>query len=364
MLPSSAAYKLALPQSHKREFTFTARTLEGEILAQDVPIGGAQVVASVTSRVSRTANFQVSNEWFPVAASDPLSPYHAIVEIRAGISYPTGERETFPVFTGRVYDADRATNGQVTVRADDLAAEVLAADFETPVNSVPGRSTVAEMERLILAGFPYATFGTHDVIDSVVPQLSWDDDAGKALDDLAAVVGGRWFTLGNGDFVIRRNAYTDLTPVIELTDGPNGTLSSARTRVTADGSWNMVIVEAERADGGDPIRAVARNDNVLDPAHYAGPFGKRVRKIRLQTATTIADAQRAAATELAAGAALSRQWNVTAVPDMTLEPGDVIGLRWRGVQDVQVIDSLTYSLSPQESMPIGTRSAVVAAVSI
>lgn len=365
MLSSSAAYKLALPLTHRREHTFVVRTTDGEILTESpVPIGSGVVRAQLTSRVSRTATFTAADEWFPVDPTDPLSPYHAIVEISAGIGYPTGEREVFPVFTGRVYNARRSAAGLVTFRADDLAAEVLAADFEQPVNSQPGRSVIAEMERLIVQAFPWATFGTHDVIDAVVPRLTWDEDPGKALDDLAAVVGGRWFTLGNGDFVFRRYAYDDLTPVVTLTDGPTGLLSSADFEVTADDTYNAVVVTAERADNTDPIRVVDRDDNALSPSLYGGRFGKRVRQVRAQSASTIADAQRLAAAQLNASTALSRQASLVSVPDMTLEPGDVTGIEWRGVRDVHAIDSLSYPLDPVTGMAIATRSAVIASVSI
>lgn len=358
MLTSSAAYKLALYQTHRRVSRFTVRTPDGTLLAQDVPIGGGQVTAQLTSRVSRSAAFTTSAEWFPVLPTDPLSPYQAIVEIRTGIAYPSGEEELFPVFTGRVYEAALEPDGQVSFRADDLAADVLAADFERPENSVPGRSTVAEIQRLILDGYEWAVFGTNDVLDSFVPKLSWDDDRGKACDDLSATLGGRWYTLGDGSFVIRLNNYVGQPAVTTLTDGPGGIVSSARITVTADGSFNSVVVLAERPDTATPIRVTERIANPTDPAYFNGLFGKRVRKIRSQEPLAFYDAQLLARSQLAAGKALQRQWTVSCVPDMTLEPGDVTGLGWRGITDTQVIDSLTYPLSPQAPMSFTSRSSV------
>lgn len=360
MLTSSAAYKLALFQAHRRVSRFTVHTPDGALLAEDVPIGGGQVTAQLTSRVTRTANFTASAEWFPVLPTDPLSPYRAIVEIRTGIAYPSGEEELFPVFTGRVYEAALEPDGQVSFRADDLAADVLAADFEQPENSVLGRSTVAEIQRLILDGFRWAAFGTNDVTDAFVPRLSWDDDRGKALDDLAATVEGRWYCLGDGSFVVRSNNYTGVAPVSYLTDGPGGNLTSARAVVTADGSYNSVVVLAERPDSALPIRVTERDMNPLSPAYFEGPFGHRVLKIRSQESLEFFDAQRVARSQLAASTALQRQWALSSIPDMTREPGDVLDVEWRGVKDVQVIDSLVYPLSPTTPMTISTRSSVTA----
>lgn len=364
MLPSSATYALALPRSHKRVFTFTSRTPDGTVLAENVQIGGGQITAALTSRVTRSATFTASSDWFPVLPTDPLSPYHAIVEISAGIGYPNGDSEMFSIFKGRVYNASRATNGQVTFRADDLAAEVVAADFEIPENSQLGSSTVFEIQRLITDAYPYATFGTDDVDDARVPPLTWDDDRGKACDDLAAALEGRWYTLGNGDFVVRRYAYTDMTAVKLITDGDGGTLSTASTVVTADDAYNSVVVTSERVDGGEPLRVITREDNPLSPAYFGGNFGKRVRKVRSQSALTITGVQATSRAQLAASTALSRQWSVTCVPDMSLEPGDVVQLSSRGVQDVVAIDSLTYPLSPQTAMSFTARSSIEASVSL
>lgn len=368
MLTSSPAYKLALAQSHHRVNRVTARTPDGTLLADRIPVSGGQVSAQLSSRVTRTATFTMSDQWFPVFESDPLSPAHAIVTIESGIGYPTGEEERFAIFTGRVSSARRGRDGDVTFRADDLAAEIVAADFEKPVNSQQGLSTVAEIERLILQAYPWATFGDHDVIDATVPKLTWDDDRGKALDDLAASVEGRWYVLGNGDFVVRRYAYTDPDPVVTLTDGDEsdplagqlGILTSAVAEVTADGAYNSIVVLAERLDGDDPIRVIERNINPLSPYEYGGNFGHRVRKIRMQSATAMSDAQRIARSQLAAASALTRQWDLRLTPDMTLEPNDVIGVRWRGVRDVQIIDSLTYPLSPTVAMTARGRSSITA----
>lgn len=360
MLTSSAAYKIALLQTHHRVSRFTVRTPDGTLLAEDVPIGGGSVSAQLTSRVTRTASFTASDEWFPALDTDVMSPYHAIVEIRTGIAYPSGEEELFRVFTGRVYEAVRGPDGQVTFRADDLAADVIAADFEQPENSVLGRSTVAEIQRLITAGFEWAVFGTNDVTDSFVPKLSWDDDRGKALDDLSATVEGRWYATGAGEFVVRRLNYTGQPPVATFQDGPGGILSAARTIVTADGSYNSVVVLAERPDTATPIRITERDMNPLSPSYFNGNFGKRVLKIRSQESLAFFDAQRVARSQLAAATALQRQWTLTSVPDMTLEPGDVIDVEWRGVRDTQVVDSVVYPLSPSVAMAISARSSVTA----
>lgn len=359
MLTGSGLYAEALTRPHRRISRVTSRTPDGAVLAEKLEVLSGQVSAQIASRVTRSATFSLSDEWFPAAVSDPLSPAHAIVTIEAGTQYPDGDEELFPVFTGRVYAAERAADGRVTFRADDLAAEVLAADFEQPENSQPGSSIVAEIRRLILAGYDWAHFDTDDVDDSTVPRLAWDDDRGRALDDLAAVVEGRWFALGDGSFVVRRYAYTDFTPVVSLSDGDDGTLTSASVVLTADGAFNSVVAISERPDGGEPVSVVERNLNTLSAYRYGGFFGRRVKKVRMQSAAGVPEAQRVARSQLEAVSALTRQWSLSCVPDYRLEPADVAAVAWRGISDVQIIDTITYPLDTGSAMTIGGRSSLL-----
>lgn len=358
MLTSSPAYKLARMWTNKRVFTFDVRTLDGELLARDVPILGGDVSASATSRVTRTAQFNVADDWFPRTPTDTLSPYHAIVSIKAGVGYPDGTEELFPIFTGRVYNIKRNADGSVTCRADDLAADVIAAQFENPRNSQRGGSVIAEIRSLIREALPMATFGPDDAVDAKVPDLTWDEDRGKAIDDLAAAVGARWYCLGDGSFVVRRYPYITDAVQLDITDGPDGVLVGADQDVTADGTANSVVVISERTDGSAPIRVIERNDVASSPARYGGPFGKRVQTITMQTPVTLYEAQIIAIEQLAALSALSEQWTAAMVPDMTIEPADVVRFEWRGIQSVQVVDSVSYPLTPDATMNLGTRSNV------
>jgi len=361
MLTGSALYEAAYPYPHRRVAVVTVRTPDGTLLAEDVPVQTGSVSAQLQSRVTRSATFTLSAEWMPLTSADVFSPHRAIVQISAGVGYPNGDRDLFPVFTGRVYSARLGADGEVTFRADDLAADVVVDDFEQPYASQQGASAVAEIRRMISDAYPHAVFGPDDVDDASVPRLVWDDDRGKALDDMASVLEARWYTLGNGSFVVRRLGYDGITVLGSLTDGPTGTLTSADIEVTADGVYNSVVVLADRLDGDTPIRAVERNLNAVDPYVYGGDFGKRVLKLRLQTATTPNEAQRAARSQLAAHGALVRQWEMDCVPDYRIEPGDTLDVSWRGLRDTQIIDSVTYPLNTGEAMSLSGRSRIESA---
>lgn len=366
MLPFSATYNLTITRPHER--STRVRVFHGptEVTPSGgVPIVDGTITASLSSRVTRTLELQVPTEFFPHNADDLLSPYRATLLVESGIRYLDGSSELFPLFKGRVYEASLAGDGAVTLRADDLAADVLAYRFERPFVVQPGYSVFDMIELLINDAIDSPTFGTYDVVDAITPTfLAWDEDRGQALDDLAAAVGARWYTLGDGSFVVRKYDYGDVTPLINLFDaegdlaGGQGILISATKTITRDATANVIVVNSERTDGSTPIRVVRRDFASTSPTQFGGLFGKVCQVLRPQTPLTVAEADRMALRQLTASLALTEQWDLTTPTIHPLEPGDAVRIRYRGVEAVQVIDSMRIPLTTQGSMSIRTRSSV------
>lgn len=359
MLTSTALYRAALTGPHKR-YTLLDVYQGGVKVASisDLTFSAGSVTANLTSRVTRTASLTFSDADFPGDVAAILSPYASVIRISTGIQYPDGLWEVFPVFTGRVYTPQRQADGTVTVQADDRAADVIAFRFEAPQNVGSSVTVLTEIQRLILQAVPEATFGTSDVTDQASPALTWDEDRGQALDDLAEVLQGRWYSLGDGDFVVRRFPYALGSVVSDISDGPGGLLSTATRTLTRDGVVNSVTVVAERIDGTTPIRVTARNLDAGSPTMFGDLYGRVSQVIKIQTPLTSAAAQQLAVQQLAAQSALAEQWSAQMVPDATLEPGDTVRLSYRGQSADQVIDSITYPLTTDGLMSLSTRSAI------
>lgn len=361
MLVSSTVYKQAIHAPHQLAFEVDLYAGPGgALLESNVPIFGGSISANLTHRVTRSGSFTLGKEFWPGDdATAPLTPYQTVANIKAGIQYGDGSREVFDVITGRVGDLTRNADGSVTARVDDLAADVINYRFEVPENSAPTITILQQIRRLITDALPPATFGTDDVPNpaALTPKLTWDEDRGKALDDLAEAVGGRWFALGNGDFVVRAYPYDVGTPVQDVVDGPGGLLVTGAPSFTRDGAANSITVVVERFDGGTPFRVQARDNSPTSPTRFDGPFGRVSRVIKVQTPLTVGEATVYARAQLNASTALSSRWTVAMVPDYTLEPGDTVLLRSRGVQSVQIIDAITYPLVPG-TMGLTTRAFV------
>ena len=374
MLTATDLYRSSLPYPVKRVTVVDARDINGNLLAADIPVVGGNVTAELSSTVTRSMDLTVDDSLFPVSPTDPLSPYISVLHVRAGIEYPDGSRDLFPLIKGRVYQVDRGADGKVRVQVDDLAADVISYRFESPQGSVPGGSTVNEIQRLISGGLPQATFGTNDVNDQAVPTLTWDEDRGRALNELAVALQARWYALGNGDFVVRRYPYTVPAPVGRYTDGQpsytraadslrgipetTGVVAAATRSVTRDGTANSVTVVSERLDGSPPIRYTARDFTTGSPTFFGGLYGQVSIILKPQTTLDLPAAQALAREQLNASRALTEQWSFTMAPDYSLEPGDAVIVGYRGQESTQVIDRITYPLMTDKLMQVGTRSSI------
>lgn len=362
MLTSSATYKEAIKRAPNPHFEVDLYDGDGTLLQQAIPVHGGDVTANLTHRVTRTGNIRIGEAFYSLLPTAVFTPYRTVAVIKAGIRYGDGSTELFTILTGRVYDASRGPDGEVRGRIDDRAADVVAFQFEQPRNS-ENVSIISQIERLISEALPDAVFGPHDVVDATTPKLTWDEDRGKALDDLAGAVGGRWYALGDGTFVVRQYPYDVGTVVQTIEDGTLGLLHGATPSITRDGAANSVTVVVERFDGGVPFRVTARDTSPTSPTLWGGPFGRVTKIIKVQTPLTVGQATTYARAQLSASTALSSQWSVDMTPDYTLEPGDTVRFGSRGVRETQLIDSIRYPLGPGP-MTLSTRAFVRAPVTV
>lgn len=355
VLPTTPTYQAVLRQPHKRAVRIDVTDVDGVPRATDLKPTDGGVSATLTNRVTRAADFTLTAPFYPATADDPLSPEHAVVHISAGIQYGDGSQEMFPIFTGRVIQVVRDNDGSVQFQCDDLGDDVIKYRFEQPRTTVAGM-TLAEIQTLILEALPQATFGTSTVTDQATPLLTWDEDRGQALDDLANSLGGRWYALGNGDFVVRPFNYALGLVAQTFHDGPGGLLHQANVFRSREGTANSVVVVSERTDGSPPIRVPARDISPASPTFFGGRFGRVSQIIKVNTPLSQTQAQILAQTQLTAAKALAEQWNIAVIPDMSLEPGDTVDMSHRGLGAVQLIDSINYPLVTTADMQITTRA--------
>lgn len=318
------------------------------------------VRASLASRVTRTLDLTVPEYLYPWATSDLLNPYGDELRAFWGVRYGSGGGDEFPAFVGTVEEVSPPSLGTCQVKASDTALRVAAAGFAAPMPSQVGHAVLDEFERVVLDANPLAQFGAHSAITTLVPPLSYDSDRGQALDSLAGAASANWYTLPDGRYVMRFVPWTQpaaATPIV-LADGAGGVLLDAYPVRSSAGVFNQVTAISDRADGGSQLWATVSDTDPTSPTYVGGRFGVRSRQVRVTGAANQDQLAALAGVELRRSQALTASWQLTCVPDGSVELGDPVRVAFRGRTATQFVVSLTLPLQPDASMTIQGRDLV------
>lgn len=347
-LDSTYRYALAAPHTVYSRLDITDNT--GAVLRSDLSFITGSVKADFQQRVTRTLDFTVDNSLYPVKPNGQvdttalLAPFGNQVRAYRGIAWGDGTLTYFPVFAGSLDTVSLNRDGSVNVKAEDFAADVVAAGFEVPTNSTAGVALFQQFRNLILGALPAAIFGTSDKTAALMPALTWEFDRGKALDDVASAASMLWYQLPDGSFVIRLVPWAKAgqSALITLTD--RDLLTDWKTTVTRRGVYNSIVYVAER-QGAVPAFAIARDTALTSPTRYLGPIGRRPRLIKNQVPLTQAQCQAAAQTALQSAKAIAVQFERAAtVPDASIELGDVLQVTADGVTSLQCVTGFALPL--------------------
>ncbi len=318
------------------------------------------VSATLNSRVTRQLQFSVPYDMYPVSPTDLLAPFGNEIRAFRGVRLGDGsDVYTWPVFRGRIRQAHQYSTGNVVITCTDRAADVVDHAFVTPQNSQPLHTVFEEFQRLVIDAVPDASFGASDTFLTPVQPLSWELDRGAALDEMARSVAAVWYTLSDGDFVMRRYPWTvQSVPVLTLTDAPGGTVNYWEAMRDRNSIYNVVTVTGERLTGQAPVYATAADVDVTSPTYINGGFGVRSLLDRLQTPSTQGAAAQAAQDRLSVSIAPIEAFQMRCVPDASLELGDVVLLELDMRPVVQVVSALSMPLGVDGDMFVSTRSLV------
>lgn len=366
-----ARYRDALTRPHTAFSQVDVLARDGTVLLSDLPFADGNVRATLTSRVARTLNLTLDRSWFPLTASGSfdtsglLSPFGNRLRAKRGIIYGDGSMVSFPAFYGRIEQVQMARTGAVSVTGNDLAADVVDAQFETPQSSVTTNTISTEFRRLVRDALPDATFGVSDLTGLLIPPLAWQNDRAQALDDMSATVAMLWYPLADGSFVQRLTPWTNPGQVAQLAyadgtnaaPGVNNAIADWTITVSRTGVYNSVVFASERQDGTAPVFAVARDTVKASPTYYLGNFGKKPLLVQNQAALSQSQCAAAARSSLKAATAITQTWDpVSIVPDASLELGDLISMQAEGASSVQVISGFTLPLRETGDMSVSLRA--------
>lgn len=361
--PHAVAIRVEVWRSGVRIDTY-GDSLDRETRRAGLPILGGSVRCTLTSRVTRELSLTVPEDLIPYMDEDDglLTTPGTFLRVLRGIELGDGSEYLWPVFYGMIGIIADDGGGTIDITASDRAQEVVNAKFEAPRASAAGSPARVQFMELISEVVPGAVF---DVVDTAFPQtmpeMAWEYDRAKALDEIATAVGGLWWAKADGAFTLRPVPWATYSPpVLSLTEGePDGVIQKSLGTKNFEDVVNAVTAYGERADGKTPVWAYV--ENALGPTRVNGPIGRRQRLVRLQTPQDTASIQGAAQTYLRRGAGVSEAWTWSMPVDCSLEPGDVVQLspKRRRRPIVQVVSSYTIPLTVSAQMSVTGRAMSV-----
>lgn len=366
-----AQYRDALARPHTVYTRVDALAHDGTVLQSDLPFVDGSVRATLNSRVARVLSLTVDRSWFPLLPSGSidtgglLTPFGNRLVAYRGIKYGDGSIVKFPAFYGRIETVAMARNGTVSVTGNDLAADVVDAQFETPESSNPANTISVEFRRLIAEALPNAVFGSSDLTGTRIAPLAWQNDRAQALDDMSATVAMIWYPLADGSFVQRLTPWTKpgLIPQLTLADGTgaaagaNNAVADWTITVSRTGVYNSVVFTSERQDGSVPVHATVRDLTSSSPTYYLGNFGHKPLLIQNQAAMSQSQCLSAAQSNLRQATAITQTWDpVSIVPDASLELGDLIAMKADSAASNQTLVGFTLPLRETGDMSLSLRA--------
>lgn len=364
MLPVSEIARQALVRPHA-VYTRAEVWRGGVRLLDSLPIVSGSVRATLQSRVTRTVDMTVPPRYFPRDANGALAPFGSELRIWRGVSIggiTNHPSYVWPVFRGPITKTKWGTGGGVSVSASDRAGDVAETSFETPVSVTQGDLLHTRVREFISEASPDAEFAPFTLINRVLPTLTWDENRGQALDDLAGSAGGFWYALADGSFTLTPVPWVYSDGVVDLEIGPDSPiLRSAGIEFNREGVYNVIVARAERTDGSPPARYVTYVNDPTSPIRYGGPYGKRPLHQSVQAASNAAGVQLVAETLKQRSQALAETWEASIVPYPPLELGDLLQLDVEGPEGLrrrsrQVVAGFTLPLVGNADMTLDLRA--------
>lgn len=272
-----------------------------------------------------------------------------------------------PLGTYVVYDIqEQEDNHGHTVQITGYDTTVLLRDerFEQTVSIAAGTNYITAISNTI----------TYIGLEVLLPTLGFttpllifeeEGDRLKAVRDMALACG---FTL-IADAHGRITAMQPSTQVSsagsdDFREGDDCKMETIAKKRTRQNVYNIAVVTGELAGGAPPVRGISYDSYPTSPTYVSatatGPFGRVPVFEKSQFVTTSAQAQAAADALLARKKGIGSQLTITARPNPSLEPGDVVAVRRDrlGVNTFVPLQSIDFNIAPGQPMSCVTRESM------
>lgn len=376
----SDAYRDALARPHRVVYRATVRKGRQALYGgRSLPVTGGGIKVTSNGAVRRTCDLTIAPRLpgatfhdepaFPrqELADTPLGTRGQEITIRAGLVYAGGRTEWVPAGVFRIDDVDGSLLGRSAVRVAGVSREAFVVDDRLlSPRTISGPSAVAIIRDLILESYADAevavtTRADRRVPPTVIERDRWKDGVQALAESLGCVV----YADPTGRFVIADAPTLETAPVWRFQAGPGGILLDARERRSRAEVYNGWVVTGATPDGAAaPVQGIALDTVRLSPTRYGdvrdGAWGKKARFMSIPSLTSNEQCARVARAQLGKTTGAGSALDLTSVPLVQLEAGDVVDVvtdHRRPAQSISrhIVDDTTLPLSAGGAFSAATR---------
>jgi len=340
-----------------------------DVLDQGVTVKSAIAVVSGTlTRDRRAENYGrlscvvADPVLAPKTAASELGPAGFELQLYRGIRFADGTTEQVPLGIFPIQDAQVDGVGLTTsIEAVDRSQRVADALLETNVSFSSGHGVGLAALSLVQGAIPDVEFaGGVDLGTGGRVVYESGSDRWAIVQDMCRSNGAEVYFDGLGRCTTRLEPdVTTAAPVWTIDEGEDGVLVSVDVAWSRRPAFNRVIVTGTNQEFGVTYRGVATDNSQVSPSYYSGGrFGPKPLFHFSPHVTSTAGAQAAAKSILRAKQGVAMSLNLSAVPNVALEPGDVVLVKRAALElDMPVVlDSITVGLGPEDPMTASVRA--------
>lgn len=330
--------------------------ISGNVVSDARILGEKEVRGAV---VTSSLDLEVNGErLWPNESDDLLAPYGNEIFVERGIAFGNGivEWVSLGYFRIDTIDQEEAPDGPIRITGSDRMSGIQDGRFTRPKQFIQGTTLGDIVDELVKEIYPDAIIDWDDNsnLSTLGRSQVFEKDRFDALSNLVTSIGKMMFWDYRGHLVIQD--VPDLSvAVYDVNAGENGVLTSLSRDLSRDGVYNGVVAAGEAADTEPPVTAIAVDMGANSPTNWEGRFGKVPRFYSSPFITTEAQAQSAAEAVLRQSLGLPYNVNFGTIPNVALEPLDVVSVRYPKImrfptmrEELHVLRQITYPLDNQE----------------
>lgn len=310
MLPTTAAFKAAVVQSHQVITKIEVHSPDGTLLyvlpfSAGTDKGGAKLSAgsvkvdgenNIRRQVSMSLLTDPKNTLVPANYSSLLAPFANELWVFRGIQYTSSvtlldggssTQEYVRVGTFRItyFKAKETNNGiAMDIKGDDRSNYISRNTWQVPYQMTSGAELSVALKTMLAFLYPACQFNftaTGVTIGTVIWGTTIGGDPWADAVRLANLCGQDLFFDANGWCVLRPLPIlaNSVPSTVQIQGSQGFTITDAERELDNKNVFNNIVLDVQPTDGTNPYRVVASDVNPNSPTYIGGSFGVATKNI-------------------------------------------------------------------------------------